>query len=158
MGSWVLSLALGLLLSAAAEAHLGAPAVRQIRFPAQRAEPMWIVVRNVGLLIPDGDGYRWLCDEAITTKPGFNDLAPLDAEGVIWAAATRFGLYRTLDGGCSFEPVEGVLSRHQVRSISPNPMVPGEALLITETTTLDDDVFITTDAGETWTPAGLSLL
>jgi hypothetical protein len=111
----------------------------------------------VGLLASDGDGFSWLCDEAISNKPGFNDLAPLDADGVVWVAATRFGLFRTLDGGCTFTPVGERLGRHQVAGISPNPAVPGEALLYTETTTLDDDVYVTTDAGETWTPAGLDL-
>ena len=154
----LLLLCLLILPSASAWAHMGHAGVRQIRFPDNRPEAVWLVVQNVGLLVPDGGDYRWLCDEAITTKPGFNDLVPLDAEGAIWVAATRFGLFRTVDAGCSFEPTEGLLSRHQIAAISPHPDVPGEAILFTETTTLDDDVFITEDAGDTWTPAGLNLL
>ena len=50
-------------------AHVGQAGVRQIRFPDNRPEAVWLVVQNVGLLVPDGDDYRWLCDEAITTKP-----------------------------------------------------------------------------------------
>lgn len=141
---------------APARGHLGEPTIKGLRFPESRPEAPWFVVDNVGLLALDAD-WRWLCDEAISPVPGLEDLAPLDAEGRIWLAATRGGLRRTVDGGCSFAAVPG-FEEHQVGHLSPDPSRPGHAVI--GTTTIGgppNDVWRTTDGGESWQAAGLDL-
>lgn len=139
-----------------AHAHLGEPSVRGLRFPASRAEAPWLIVDNVGLLAFDG-GWRWLCDEGIIPEPGLEDIAPIDADGRIWLAATRTGLWRTADGGCSFDAVAG-FRQHIVGHLSPDPTRPGHAVV--GTTTVGgpfNDVWHTADDGRTWQAAGLNL-
>ncbi len=148
--------ALLVLIPRPAAAHLGEPTVKTLRFPDSRAEAPWFVVDNVGLLALDG-GWSWLCDEGISPEPGLEDLAPIDADGQTWLAATRSGLRRTTDAGCSFAVVPG-FEEHTVGHLSPDPDRPGAAVI--GTTTVGgplNDVWRTADAGETWQPAGLAL-
>ncbi|MCB9554199.1 MAG: hypothetical protein H6705_20410 [Myxococcales bacterium] len=152
------ALALGALtLAAPAAAHLGEPTIKRLRFPPERPGETWLLVDNVGLLALADGRWTWLCDEAITPDPGFNDLAPLDPAGAVWIAATRAGLYRTTDAGCSFTRLaETALDYYD--HLSPHPGHPGEALVGTVTIGADpNDVYRTTDAGEHWTAAGLAL-
>ena len=156
MGKTLIALAALLALAAPAGAHLGEPTVKTLRFPESRAEAPWFVVDNVGLLALDG-GWRWLCDEGISPEPGLEDLAPVDADGRIWLAATRSGLRRTTDAGCSFVAVPG-FEEHTVGHLSPDPSRPGRAVI--GTTTVGgppNDVWYSDDAGETWQAAGLGL-
>lgn len=133
--------------------HLGEPTIKGIRFPAARMGETWLIVDNVGLLVREGGTWRWLCDEAITPVPGFNDIAPLDADGRTWIAATRGGLYRTTDAGCTFEPV-ALDGPTYFDLISPHPDRPGEALVASQSIgEVQNDVFYTTDAGARWQPA-----
>lgn len=146
-----------LALAPTAPAHVGEPTIKRLRFPPARAGETWLLVDNVGLLALAEGRWRWLCDEAITAEPGFNDLAPLDADGQIWIAATRGGLYRTVDAGCTFTPVASTALDYY-DFLSPHPDRPGEALVGTLTIGADaNDLYRTTDAGLTWTPAGLAL-
>lgn len=146
-----------LALAATAAAHLGEPTIKRLRFPPARAGETWLIVDNVGLLARADDRWTWLCDEAITPLPGLADLAPLDAAGATWIAATRSGLYRTTDAGCAFTLVPGT-EADAWDFLAPRPDRPGEALAGTVTIGADpNDVYRTTDAGATWTPAGLAL-
>lgn len=158
MGKTLTGLIAAVLIAAplCAAAHLGEPTVKGLRFPVSRAEAPWFIVDNVGLLALDG-GWRWLCDEGISPEPGFEDLAPIDAEGRIWLAATRSGLRRTTDAGCSFAAVPG-FEDHTVGHLSPDPSRPGQGVV--GTTTVGgppNDIWFTDDAGASWQPAGLSL-
>lgn len=146
-----------LTLAASAAAHLGEPTIKRLRFPPARAGETWLIIDNVGLLARADDRWTWLCDEAITPVPGLNDLAPLDAAGATWIAATRSGLYRTTDAGCAFTLVAGT-EAHAWDHLAPHPDRPGEALAGTVTIGAGpNDLHRTTDAGATWTPAGLAL-
>ena len=152
-----LFIALIVALPAVAWAHIGVPSVRQIRFVGDADPKAWIVMENVGLLLEEGPGFRWLCDEAITPLPGLQDLARTGGEGRIWTAATRNGVFLTEDDGCSFAPLPGVLSQHVIARVDPHPTRADEALLSTQTLGVPNDVFRTTDGGRTWTPAELAL-
>lgn len=153
----LLALPLALLLTPPpAAGHLGEPTIKGIRFPATRAGETWLIIDNVGLLVRADGRWRWLCDEAMTPTPGFNDIAPLDATGQTWLAATRSGLYRTIDAGCAFERVP-IAGPDVFDLISPHPERPGEALVASESIgEVQNDVFYTTDAGARWQPAGVA--
>ncbi len=148
---------LAISMTSSALAHIGAPVVKNIRFPDNRAEPYLLVIDNVGLLSPNEDGLTWLCDEAITIAPGFNDLIPMGDDGQTWIAATRQGLFRSIDDGCHFDPVEGILTQHVASVLLPHPTRRNEALAVTQTLGIPNDVFRTQNEGETWSPANLEL-
>ena len=138
-------------------AHIGVPSVRTIRFVGDGPSRAWVVMENVGLLLEEGPGFRWLCDEAITPLPGLQDLAVTGGDGLRWTAATRNGVFVTEDNGCTFTPVDGVLAEHVIGRVDPHPNRPDEALITTQTLGLPNDVFRTTDGGRTWLPANLAL-
>ena len=141
----------------AAMAHVGEPSVQSIRFIGEAPGRAWIVVENVGLLVEEAGGFRWLCDEAITPLPGLQDLAITGGDGQRWTAATRNGVFVTEDGGCTFTALSGPLAQHVIGLVSPHGGHAGEALITTQTLGLTNDVYRTTDGGRSWRPAGLEL-
>ncbi len=152
-----LFITLMLTFPAGLTAHIGMPSVRTIRFVGDGPSQAWVVMENVGLLLEDGPGFRWLCDEAITPLPGLQDLAVTGGGGLRWTAATRNGVFVTEDNGCTFTPMAGVLAEHVIGRVDPHPQHPEEALVTTQTLGLPNDVFRTTDGGHTWLPANLDL-
>ncbi len=137
--------------------HLGPKDVRSIEHPQNRGGERWVVIDNLGLFLFKDDSVQWVCDEGLTPLPGLNASAPMDALGSTWLIGTRSGLRRSTDAGCSFLPPSAPLDTHVIAQISTHPDRPNEALVSTQTLGSPNDLFLTEDAGATWSKAGLDI-
>ena len=146
--------AAALLFSATAFGHGAAPQVKEIRWPAHGDGAVWLV-DELGLLDERADGYHWLCDDTVSALVGFDSAHSVDLSGDVWIVATRAGVYRTTDRGCTFLRVDGPLTEHVVVGLWGHPDRPDEVLTSTQTLNIPNDVWRTTDGGQTWTPAGI---
>ncbi len=144
-------------MPAAALAHNGIPRVVEIRFPPQRPGEVWAVTDDLGLVVHAEGANRWLCGSAIRPDPILRGMAPVDASGATWLAASVHGLFRSEDAGCAFALVDGPLQQHVPARVVTRPDLPGEVLVTTETIGLANDVFLSEDAGRTWRAAGLAI-
>lgn len=133
--------------------HGAAPQVKEIRWPAHGGG-VWLV-DELGLLDERADGYHWLCDDTVSELVGFDSAHSVDLTGDVWIVATRAGVYRTTDRGCTFARVEGALAEHVVVGLWGHPDRPAEVLTSTQTFNTPNDVWRSTDGGQTWTPGGL---
>lgn len=140
---------------AAAFGHGAAPQVKEIRWPAHAEGRVWLV-DELGLLDERMDGFHWLCDDTVSTLVGFDSAHSVDASGDVWVVATRAGIFRTTDRGCSFAQVPGPLTEHVVVGLWGHPDRPDEILTTTQTLGIANDVWRTTDGGQTWTASGIN--
>ena len=134
--------------------HGAAPQVKEIRWPVHGDGAVWLV-DELGLLDERADGYHWLCDDTVSALVGFDSAYSVDATGDVWIVATRAGVYRTVDRGCTFVRVEGPLTEHVVVGLWGHPDRPNEVLTSTQTLNIPNDVWRSTDGGETWTAGGI---
>lgn len=151
MPAWVWALA-----SAPAAGHAGGPlAGIDVHL---RADGGGLLETSFGLLTREaGDpGWRWICHEVITTPEA--TLAPryvADAGGLLLGVVsdlTQAGrpgraVYQSADGGCTWEPVEG-LAGQPVTAIAAHPSRPGTWLVAAGPRAL-----WTTDGGLGWATA-----
>jgi MYXO-CTERM domain-containing protein len=135
-------------------AHGAAPRVKEIRWPAHGDGAVWLV-DELGLLDERADGYHWLCDDTVSALVGFDSVHSVDASGDVWVVATRAGVFRTIDRGCSFTRVEGPLTEHVVVGLWGHPERPNEVLTSTQTLNIPNDVWRSTDGGLTWIAGGI---
>lgn len=138
----------------AAFAHGAAPQVKEIRWPAHAEGRVWLV-DELGLLDERMDGFHWLCDDTVSTLVGFDSAHAVDETGDVWVVATRAGIFRTTDHGCSFTRVEGPLTEHVVVGLWGHPERPDEIVTTTQTLGIANDVWRSTDGGQTWNAAGI---
>ena len=145
-------------LPVGALAHGGQPQIIDVTFMPQAPGVAWAITDNQGLFVDDGAMTRWLCEDSIEPGESVRALAVLGEGGDTWALSTDLRLYLTTDGGCSFEPLRGALAGQRSRAISVHPDDPSEAVIGTDTLGgALNDVWRTTDGGDTWLPAGLDL-
>jgi len=147
------------LTAPAASAHVGeVPGGLDALGPAPPA-----VETTVGLLLHDGDGYRWVCHEAVVRSDFF--LTPRYARGPDGTLITSIGLlevgtdprqslYRSVDGGCNWDTPAGLTDRVVVDVALG---AGGVGLAVTGRPPGDPDfpgnsIFATTDGGATWAP------
>ncbi|MGK0358891.1 MAG: photosystem II stability/assembly factor-like uncharacterized protein [Bradymonadia bacterium] len=150
--------ALWAMCPTAALAHGGQPQIIDITFMPQAPGVAWAITDNQGLFVDDGARTRWLCEDSIEPGESVRALAVLGEGRDTWALSTDLRLYLTTDGGCTFEPLRGALAGQRSRAISVHPDNPDEAVIGTDTLGgALNDVWRTTDAGDTWLPAGLDL-
>lgn len=153
-----LLLSLCVLAPAGARAHGGQPQVIDITFMPQAPGVAWAITDNQGLFVDDGAQTRWLCEDSIEPGESVRAVSLLGAGRDTWVLSTDLRLYLSTDGGCSFEPLRGALAGQRSRAISVHPDDPTEAVIGTDTLGgALNDVWRTTDAGDTWLPAGLDL-
>ena len=148
-------LALAVLLAPfGAYGHGGEPRIIDLLFPASGGGP-WVVVdfRGVFALGDERARARWLCDDALVPDPGLNGLATTEDA---WVVASRAGVLRSTDAGCSFAPVPGPLEVHDVGRLLQHPERPQELLTWTATLDVPNDAFLSADGGRTWAAAGLA--
>ncbi len=148
------ALALAVLLApASGSAHGGEPRVVDLLFPAAGETP-WVVVdrRGVFALGSESARARWLCDDALVPEPGLYGLAITEDA---WVAASKTGVLRSTDEGCSFAAVPGALEAHLVGRLDRHPQRTSEVLTSTSTSDVVNDAFLSEDGGQTWTAAGI---
>jgi photosystem II stability/assembly factor-like uncharacterized protein len=149
-----LPLLTGLLVSTA-WGHGAAPQVKEIRWPVHGDGRIWLV-DELGLLDQQDDGFYWLCDDTVSTLVGFDSAHSTDPNGIEWIVATRGGIFRTTDRGCSFVQIPGDLTQHVVVGLWAHPERPLEVLTTTQTLGIPNDVWRSTDGGQTWSAAGIN--
>lgn len=162
------TLAVGLGMPGVAWSHGGQPVVEALVFPGRAVssdaaavdpEEVWALTNNQGLYGGPAGSFRWLCEDAVVRNAGFQGLVVLDADKRHWLVATSFGLYRTRDGGCTFEVLPEPLGSQVSLGLWQHPTRPAEVLVATQNPgEMGDDVWRTTDGGETFTPAGLGIV
>ncbi len=144
------------VLPTLAMAHGGTPRIVQISFPPQLAGDFWAVTDNQGLYASTGGSYNWLCEDSVVRNAGFQQAVLVGEDTAHWLVSTNFGLFRSDDGGCNFEPCEGPVTTHVPTGLWPHPSRPGEVVTATQTPGVPNDVFWSADGGRTWTAAGLA--
>lgn len=150
-------IAVASLATGPALAHGGNPRVTSITFPPQFPDTVWALTDNQGLFARLKDGFVWLCEDAVIPNAGLRGVAPVGEGKDLWIVASAFGFHRTRDRGCNFEDVGGALEGHHPLGLYPHPDRPLEMLTGTQTFERNNDVFRTTDGGETWTPSGFDV-
>ncbi|MFN3200749.1 MAG: WD40/YVTN/BNR-like repeat-containing protein [Bradymonadia bacterium] len=144
-------------------AHSSEPQLTSISFSPYAAESLPWITDHMGVFVSDEDQWRWVCAEALS--PNDPNLvvdalsaAPTEVDGSRWLVSTTGGLRLMSADGCEIESItSGPLDGHQPGVLSPHPERPGEVLTVTTSLGRPNDVFRTTDGGETWQAAGLSI-
>ena len=153
---WIVHLA----MTASVSAHVGDIVAGIDAVDPLVDEPLPPILANYGLLLPASDGYVWVCHEAVTEPNAIT--APRyarSAEGV-WLAALpdvqqgRGGrtLFRSPDGGCSWDDVVGIDAGAQIGEITFDPEDADRALAVANLPSGPNAIYGSTDAGLTWTP------
>jgi len=149
---------------AAARAHGGQPIVQEILFPGRALGSgtpgeAWALTNNQGLYAGLPGEFEWLCEDAVVQNAGLQGLLVLDADRREWLVATNYGLYRSRDGGCSFAVLDGPLGTAVPLGLWQHPTRPLEIVVATQNPgPTPDDLWRSTDGGETFTPAGLGII
>ena len=113
-----------------------------------------VAIDNLGLFLPTENGFKWICDEALTPFPGLNGVATFERGGFI--SATRTGLYRSDDNACHFEIVIGELEQHVIGHLLKVQTAESDIFIAgTQTLGRSNDLFRSEDGGLTWSAAGL---
>lgn len=156
---------LALALPAAAWGHGGSPrALDFFQDPIGGGELWAVVSTDLGLHVSQDGGQRWywICEDATSYDLLAFALAGAptgDPAARAWLAGgvglsdqgeVIPGLYRSLDGGCNWDPVEGALARHWISALSVDPRDPATVLAATIDKELPNGVAISRDAGLTW--------
>lgn len=117
-----------------------------------------LVEGNFGLLLGQEGRWDWVCHEAITTAeatiaPRYLRTAGGTLLGVVpdetQAREAAHRVYRSDDGGCSWDPVLG-LAGEPVVALAASPVDAQRLAAVTEG---DGAVLLSTDGGATWTEA-----
>lgn len=142
----------------AARAHGGQPVPRALVFPTGPDSP-WVLTDQQGLYARTEAGFSWLCEDAVAPNVGLQGLAVVDEAGAHWLVATDFGLYRSQDAGCSFQPLEGPLGGRETDGLWPHPSRRAELLVAFENAgPASEYLWRSLDGGETFLPVGVGVL
>lgn len=152
-GLWAALLTLAPLSAAG---HGGEPTITGLRFPAHRPGEVWAITDNQGLYAVVDGQTAWLCEDAVAPAAGITDIAAL-GDGRRWLLLTEEGLFASDDAGCSYRAAPADLTDQQIAALSAHPRRPREAVAISETFGVENDIWLTEDGGGTWRPAGLAL-
>ncbi|MCA9545435.1 MAG: hypothetical protein KC613_13620, partial [Myxococcales bacterium] len=146
------------LVPTLALAHGGQPQVLRLDFAPQLPGQVFASTDNQGPYIGEpAAGFRWLCEDAIAANAGVRFVTPLGAGPTHWLVGTQDGLFETRNRGCDFAHLAGPLAAQRAVAASRHPARPAEVLVATDGFGQPNDVFRTTDGGETWAAAGLAV-
>jgi hypothetical protein len=142
----------GVLVAAAvatAHAHGGVMSL-QIELAADDPHSLY-VMSSYGLMISHDDGctFDWVCESNIGYSVNYVPKIRVARDGAIFAT-TFNGLRVSHDGGCSFGTV---LAGMSISGIDIGPT--GDVWAATSATDTTNDVFVSHDQGQTFTPGGL---
>ncbi len=134
-------------------AHGGQPKVLALAFH-QGTTPM--VIDNLGLFDYDeqADDWRWMCDDAVNAQTGLLTALPFEQTLV---ATSRVGNYRSIDRGCGFSLIEGVLAEYSIGAYfrHTDPLKPNHIWAYSQSLGRYNDLFLSQDGGLTWAAKGL---
>jgi len=142
----------------AAQANGRLPSVATV-FPGPETPTVLDLGATFGLVstLDDGASWRWVCEMSIgyigTLDPTF-----LRVTNGTLLASTFQGLTRSLDGGCTFDPVPDVGDLF-VRGLVENQAVPGTVYVVTGgggAPTGTPAFYVSTDGGMTFAPTTLT--
>lgn len=161
----LLSVGLILFSSGVAAAHGGRPVPRKL-FVDPAGQLQAVVSSDLGLHVSEdeGDTWLWICEDIIgydvrdfglTGSPGGS------AGDRVWLAGGTgitqddepvfvSGLYRSLDGGCNWEPVGGGFGEQWTSALSVNPDQPNRVIVTTDHTAMPNGIAVSDDGGTTW--------
>lgn len=148
-------LILSLIFNHLAWSHGGEPRVLAI-YPASEANQPVYVVDSLGLFKSESETspqWAWLCDDAVDPTLGLDDLLIIDE--LHFLAIAKSGLYRSSDGGCSFERLENPLSTQALGTFSAHPQYSNEIVVYTDSIGLENSVWWTEDTGLNWQSSSL---
>ena len=115
---------------------------------------------NYGLNLPSGDGqtFAWVCHEALTEEGAVRAPRYVRNGDGIWLAALsdvtqgRGGntLFRSPDGGCSWNVVGGIEAGVQIRDAQFDGADAARAIAVSDTPDTGNGVWLSDDAGASW--------
>lgn len=133
----------GLFLSATASAHAGLPTIWE---PVFDGDELVGLSGTWGLVTFDHKNRpRWVCEEATREVT----IAYAYADGT-WFSATRDGLLKSTDHGCTWSPVEGLLEGRTIGGWRRNPNDGDDILAATDERSRDNFILRSRDGGTTW--------
>ncbi len=134
-------------------AHGGQPKVLALAFH-QGSTPM--VIDNLGLFDYDeqADDWRWMCDDAVNAQTGLLTALPFEQTLI---ATSRVGNYRSIDRGCGFSLIEGVLAEYSIGAYiqDTDPLKSNHIWAYSQSLGRYNDLFLSQDGGLTWEAKGL---
>jgi hypothetical protein len=141
---------LGLAATSVAFAHGEAPRVVRIEHPPVLGAAALLVTDTQGLFALGGDVPRWVCEDAVAPNAGLAGVVvgPAPEE---WLVAASTGLFRSRDGGCTFEAVTGLPAGVGVAGPSAHPARPAER--VAASTEAPGGLWFSDDAGASWVPS-----
>ncbi|HEV8324692.1 MAG TPA: sialidase family protein [Myxococcota bacterium] len=146
---------------AAAAAALGpaAPAAANGRFPgvstvtAREGEPDFLLVGATYGMVLTNDAtatWGWVCEQAIGYMGTLDPVFVRGAAGTL-LATTFEGITRSVDGGCTWDPVAGTAGE-LFRAMIAHPTLPGTYLATSGGGAVDfGALYVSGDDGQTWT-------
>ncbi|MEE2829131.1 MAG: hypothetical protein VX498_08080 [Myxococcota bacterium] len=108
---------------------------------------------DYGMLLLEDGIPLWTCEEAFEFEPNWWYRAP----GSPTLAGTYLGLRWSDDGGCSWQPTDGLLATANASAVAADPLDPLHVFVSTAGSGLDNRVFESTDGGQTFVETGLEL-
>ena len=146
-------------LTVPALAHVGDVIAGIDAVPPSQREALPPIQANYGLLLPaPTGGYRWVCHEALTEPKAVRAPTYVRNTDGVWLATLadvaqgRGGatLFRSADGGCSWDDVAGVPAGVQLDQVAFSVVSPNQALVASNTPDTNNAIYASTDAGATW--------
>lgn len=150
---WVAAL---LIVAGVARAHAdgGPPMTLQIQFAADDPHSLY-VMSTYGLMISHDGGctFEWVCEPNVGYGGVYIPKIQVAHDGTIFAT-TNQGLRVSRDGGCSFMTATSSLPVGSIHGLDIGPT--GDVWATTAQGATTNDVFVSADNGETFTPSGLA--
>jgi hypothetical protein len=148
----VMTACLGTALAAAtAHGHGGPPRTTDVRF-TKRAPDTVLMATNLGLMITHDGGctVEWICERNVGFLSPFVPKYAMTDDGAI-LVTTKTGLRVSRDGGCNFT-TQGPALWSDALTVGPT----GEVWIATSENPGTNDVYVSSDNGETFTARGLT--
>ena len=133
-------------------AGLNATWIRAVAIDPQNTNTVYAATHGYGAFKSVDAGASWVGINNGLTDPFVSALMWTAAVPSVLYAGTESGLYRTEDGGASWQAVPGLYGR--VVALAGDPTSPSTLYAAMEPATGGAGVFKSTDAGETWTDVG----
>ena len=137
-------------------AHGERPRALHIEFSPSSPDTIWVLSHTQGTFANLKTGFSWVCEDSVYAGAPTAGLAVSGERGGRWVVATGAGLFVSTDRGCNFHRGDGVVGAHALAGL----WFHGEAaeyLTASRTSMARNDVFISPDQGETWSPLGLDI-
>jgi photosystem II stability/assembly factor-like uncharacterized protein len=145
-----------------ARAHGATPTALSISFDPGEAGFRFVTTNVFGHYVSADGGSRWsyLCPE-VSAEPGNTMIAPSgaavgrDDAGRVLVVASQIGLRISEDDGCSWSYAEGARTESRIAALYRHPGDPARLYATTAQGGADNALLVSTDAGRTWSEAGL---